>query len=373
MSEWERQHSALNLPIVADIAMYGGPRAGKTSLLAGMYSAVAGEARAAGLEMRRRDMSTIRALDEAADALEALPNQVRADPLLSSGAGVVTTPEGEVRQFDFILHGADVDVAALRFYDFCGEDIEKNAKVVQDGMRAADVLLVAINTPPMMEAYADSDLDGWHKRVNVPDQLDIVLGEWVGRVPMLVMFCPIKCERWLHDADGGKLVNEAVHRMYAQTFSILGRPKFADTTVVIAPVETVGSVHYDGYQLYDPAQPVSKSNVFPRWRTEEGGRWSPHHHEQPFRWTLLGVAKAVRYGTIAAGTGGSWWQKALAVVGDWYLGTGLPKIHSVEQFWRDQTGLQTFLSATETLAEGRKLDPPFELVQAGALTRPVQR
>ena len=373
MTNWNADFDS-GMPMIVDIAMYGGPRAGKTSLLASMYSSVLGETRRAGLDIRRSNPDTIRQLDEAEDSLASLASQVANDPTLSSGEGVASTQSGEARRFDFIVQGSGVDVAALRFYDFAGEDIANMSKVVRDGVHTADILLVAINTPPMMEAHKNPDLSQLHLRMNVPDQLSELLNDWSGPAPSLVMLCPIKCERWLHDPELTGELNNAVHEMYRATLSILSRDAFADTTVVLAPVETVGAVSYDGYQLYDPSAPPSHRNIVMRWRSEKSAFWAPRFHEQPFRWAIFQVARGVDYAHVAQGEGGGAFQKLIAKFGHkWANEWGLPKIRVIEDFWLDQSGVETFRVAAHHLAAGRKLDEPYQLIKPGRLTEPLQR
>lgn len=363
------QPTADTTPIRVDIAMFGGERAGKTSLLASMYTGVVAEARAAGLAIRRRGAGTIQILDAAYDALLALPERVAADPTLAN-AGVAATPQGAARIFDFVVHGAGLDVATLSFYDFAGEDVAALAPVVLEGLARADIVLVAINAPALMQAHVDPAYAPLHLRANVPDQLDEILASWSGPAPALVMLCPIKAEAWLHSEAGSARLLEAVAAQYAQTLSLLARKTFAATTVVITPVETVGSVEFAGMAAYNPALPPGPGNVVYTWRPA-ARTWAPRLHEQPFRWALLAVARAVDYGTLHLGEGANPRRRLLARVGRWWERTGLPKIAAVERFWADRTGLAQFRAAAATLAASVETDPPCRLVQSGDLLEQI--
>lgn len=360
-------------PIRVDVAMFGGPRAGKTSLLASMYRGVRGEVRRVGLGIRRQNPETMGVLDAAHRALEQLPQIVSEDPgLMSHAAAVAETPPGRIRRFDFTVNGADVDVATLSFYDFSGEDIRDHAEQVTEGLRQADILFVAINTPAMMEAFENSDYEQLHLDWNLVDHLDYLLDSWSGPPPKLVMLCPIKSERWLHDEEGAELLHRATIEMYRQTLSLLERDVFEQTTVVLAPVETVGSVAYRGLDLYDPGAPPSRTNVvftFER-RADSNATWAPRYHEQPFRWALLNVTRAVDYGALARGTGGGQIQKLFAGLAERWENMPLPKINSIETFWDNRTGMRKFRTASAQLAEGRLLTPPFHLLREGALLAP---
>lgn len=363
-------------PIRVDVAMFGGPRAGKTSLLASMYRGVRGQVRQVGLGIRRRNQQTIDFLEAGTRALERLPEIVTEDPtLMGHRDAVPPTPAGTIRRFDFVLHGAGVDVAMLSFYDFSGEDIRDHAPRVSEALREADILFVAINTPAMMEAYASPDYDQLHLDWNLVDHFDLLLESWSGPPPALVMFCPIKSERWLQSPADAELLQRAVADMYSQSFALLQRPAFEGTTVIVAPVETVGTVSYRGLDRYNPANPPTAKNVVFSFQSSGngGGEWNPRYHEQPFRWALLGVTRAVDYGAIHRGRGGGFIQKGLAWLGEKYEDTGLPKIKFVEEFWDNQTGLEKFQIATAELAEGRLLESPFHLVHKGVLMEPVKR
>ena len=82
------------------------------------------------------------------------------------------------------------------------------------------------------------------------------------------------------------------------------------------------------------------------------------------------MTRAVDYGAIAAGQGGSWLQKLFARTGVWWEQTGLPKVRGIEAFWNNVTGLNAFKEATSRLASGRITDHPFEVIHNGKLTRP---
>jgi hypothetical protein len=363
-------------PIRVDVAMFGGPRAGKTSLLASMYRSVLGETRRVGLKIRRVNPETIKMLDAGMEALQRLPEIVVEDPtLMGHPSAVPLNPPGEVRRFDFLLSGAGVDVATLSFYDFSGEDIKDHADHVGAALRRANIILVAINTPAMMEAYLNPDYEPLHLDLNLSDQLDHLLDAWSGSPPVLVMLCPIKSERWLHSDDDSELLREAVSEMYGHTLTVLGRDPFKPTTVVLAPVETVGSVSYRGLERYDPAAPPTHKNVVFTYERRGDGEagWSPHYSEQPFRWSLLTVTRAVDYGVIVDGKGSSWWQKGLGYIGKFWEDSGLPTIGPVEAFLRDGSGLAKFKSAADTLSEGRLLDSPYHLHKSGLLMEPVER
>lgn len=360
-------------PLELRVAMFGGERAGKTSLLASMYRSARGEARRVGLSLSRKDEETMTLLDAAATALGELPRAVVEDPTLTAGSGVATTSPGAVRRFDFLLSGAGVDVATLSFYDFSGEDIRQHASTVVDGLREANILFVAINTPAMMEAHANPDYDALHLDANLPDHLDHLLRSWTGPPPMLVLLSPIKCERWMHDEEGIEQLHAAVTEMYAQTLSLLRRDKFVGTTVVLAPVETVGSVQYRGLQTYDPALPPSAGNVLYEFelRTDGAGTWAPRFHEQPFRWALMAVARLVDYSAIVDGAGSSTTQRVLGSVGRWWRDRGYIEVESVREFMDRHTGLAAFHEAFTQLAEGRILDRPFALLEKGDLVKPL--
>jgi hypothetical protein len=161
--------------------------------------------------------------------------------------------------------------------------------------------------------------------------------------------------------------------MYGHTLNVLTRPPFERSTVVLAPVETVGSVAYHGLDRYNPDAPPTTENVVFTYRRRElsEGGWTPRYSEQPFRWSLLWVTQAVDYGTIAEGAGAGFAQRTLGRIGQWYVDSDLPRIKAVEEVFDDETGLGKFKAASAKLAEGRLLKPPYHVYRAGLLMEPV--
>jgi hypothetical protein len=367
---------APDTPFTLNIAMYGGPRAGKSSLLASMYRGVAGEVSAAGLELGRSKRSR-GPLDDAYAALARLPDVVAADPLLQE-VGVETTPMGSLREFDFIIHGAGVDIATLRFYDFSGEDLLKESQFAEQRLAEADVMLVAINTPAMMEAQANPDFRALHVDLNLPDQIvDLVATRKSTERPLQqVLFCPIKCERWLHEDKEGHILRSAVESQYRRALASL-KAGFKDAAILILPVETVGGVEYDGLELYNPAMPPSADNVVFRWRRNAAaGAFQPANFRQPFLWTLLAVTKIVGYGAIASAKDAGLWKRFLGEVGKEWMSsswTRMLTIDSVKRFFDNQVGVTEFRTATDHLVGQRSTEPPCHVIQEGAvLTRQRQ-
>ena len=365
---------SVETPINIRIAMYGGSRSGKTSLLAAMYENIVGTVRDVGLEIVQSDPSKTAVLEDHVDELRRLHRIVVNDPRLIHASAprtddTTTEDEREGRAFEFVLSGSDVDVATLRFYDFSGEDIRRHAKVVVDGLKQADILLVAIDAPIMVEAAADGDYYGLHKRRNLPEQLDGMIRDWQGPRPSAVLFCPIKCERWTRGiADREELLDAfmATHRTILRRLE----ERFPGTDVIFAPVETAGSVAYDRLVAHNPDEPFSPVNADPAYVAIEPS-WSPRYSEQPFRWTLLEVTRHIGYAEIAAAGGGRFFQKLFAAVGTLYGRTGLPPLSAIEAVFDSATGLRAFKEATAQLADNRLLEPPYAVVVAGDITEAV--
>lgn len=129
--------------------------------------------------------------------------------------------------------------AAGEFFDHGGQHTTETLKYVQD----CDVFIVVIDTPYLM-----CDDDAVCDAANVTDSIHSFLtsidkdsNNNQELSPRMVMFVPIKCEKWLHE---GKIsdVNDKIKAKYAPTIQhLMAR---GEMEISIVPVETAGGIEF---------------------------------------------------------------------------------------------------------------------------------
>ena len=140
--------------------------------------------------------------------------------------------------------------SAGEFFDFGGKHSEETEQYVAD----CDVYIIVVDTPYLM-----CDDEAVCEAANVTDSIHSFLmsidkssGEGKEPSPKMVMFVPIKCEKWLHNGTIS-VVNEKIKEKYAPIIHhLIMRP---NTDVSIIPVETAGDIEFS--EMRDPYIVVS--------------------------------------------------------------------------------------------------------------------
>lgn len=269
--------------MLLDIGMVGPRGSGKTSLLAAMYREINPLLGESDLKLVTADRTglTQRYLDAAQSDLEHI-----ATGLYDVPPGVPNTDDVRTLQFALRDAGTDREYLRLRFTDYPGEYLfppgfagvdrtsQDHAEVFKRLHRSAAVL-VAIDTPALMWGGGR-----YNERFNRPAEVTGLLDEWSrarGRKD-LVIFCPLKCEKWVQTAPDRRDVETAVRRSYRDAIDAL-LALDRGPAVFCMPVQTVGSLHHQTYRLDGP-DPVA---VF---RGEPGGRYQPRWVGNPLKAVL---------------------------------------------------------------------------------------
>lgn len=269
--------------VVVNAAMLGSVGVGKTSLLASMYERFSHVIGPVDLDIRA-DPDTSRSMNSTIATLKELPTAVRVT------AGVPGT--GKVRHYRFDI-GARGRAAAftLRFTDFPGAymlpEHYADREKVQEALVSSDVLLVAIDTPAMIEHSGR-----FHDIINTPltvlDEVKRLLVE--SAEPRLIILTLLKAESYLTSPAAIDKLAKLVTEKYRPLLDHIGGEGVRHRVgCVLASVQTVGSVRL---LSVDPANP--REPIFHYRATGIGASYDPVDTDQPLRYLLRFVINKYR-------------------------------------------------------------------------------
>jgi hypothetical protein len=374
-----------------NVVMLGGQGVGKSSLMAVLYNSLKTELQTGPL--------ILNALGATADRLEVLYNQLMEFGYSGEPSrGIQKTADPAYYDFELAsrsttdLPGTPQDFSLhISFTDYPGEYIRENQVFVRDKINEASAVLIAIDTPALMEEpYLN-------ERMNATNYFSALLQSVFGasRTPRLVLLTPIKCERWVQSLDGTRDLSERIRtgpykdlidNLAAMTTTALDgiHPK-PYVAVAITPIQTVGSVvfsHFDKDEFGRPVHVWKKSSPeapFAPVDCDQPLRYlmgflikqhlehrrSPEHHFEAVSSALaVRNVPGVVQGVLRAGA---------AIVGQ--VADHAAQLVGSDRFWSSWfgqlvdffSGNEGFRRAVESFAQGAKRLPPFELVQGGYL------
>lgn len=185
-------------------------------------------------------------------------------------------------QFGLGLAGRSESVK-LTIRDFPGEyltsTIKSDREDIYNFMASATVILIAVDTPYLMEEGGRYNAE--------KNKVDIVTHYFKDNVAAvkdkLVLFVPLKCERYLHD---GKLpqVSEKVKETYKELTDFFGQNNIAS---FVTPIITLGGIEFDSMKNSNVPGDVSKVSVFRSWDVKP--EYKPLFCPQPLYYLLTYV------------------------------------------------------------------------------------
>lgn len=133
---------------------------------------------------------------------------------------------------------------------------DRNFDDIKKRILGYDVIIVAVDSVYLMEAVnAENDLcskplSDAYNQVDSVHSLLSALNDDNGNNARLVIFAPVKCERWAKSGDIDK-VTQRVEESYSTTIKAL--KAFSNIKVMVLPVQTLGNVifdsHHEAYQV----------------------------------------------------------------------------------------------------------------------------
>lgn len=288
-----------NEDLNVQVTMLGGRRCGKTSILAAMkknFSSVfSGE-----LIMSPCDVKTLDDLDEKNNEILAYFNGQ--DGASSNAVSRSFIPDSNPT-LDMKRHAFQVGIPGKRgtikinFVDYPGEWLDhsnNHQQTVINYIKNSEAVIIAIDTPHLME---EEGLFNEQRNYcsKISDMFTMAYQELANNVsveqmPRLVLFVPLKCERYLQD---GKMQQVYEKTKIAYNNLIQYLQSWPKTTVAITPIFTLGGAQFSRFKRDENAKIICDNKygtpeeaIYGFLDGEAGKRPNPKYCEQPVIYLL---------------------------------------------------------------------------------------
>ena len=220
------------------VLMMGGRRAGKSSMLAGLFDVMLGSDISKLVQVKDVTPADNISLNDKVEELK--------ETLKEKCGRIVLADTGHTDKFhpyslQFTIPGTDHSIN-ITFTDANGEYYDHNATYAQERkelitrVKESDIILIAIDTVYLMEAN-----EGQNDMANCVDSVQALLTNLrMEDKAKLVVYAPIKCERWSKDGHRLEEVTQRVEEVYATSIKALSASPLVE--ILILPVQTVGSI-----------------------------------------------------------------------------------------------------------------------------------
>ena len=314
-----------------DILMIGAPRAGKTSILADVH-ALSSKA-LAGNATITTDTTSCGLLNIAFETMRRYINDLKDRPHQFKSPDDYATAKEERPDYTFtlekIIKNKEKHYSTginLHFKDRAGEHYKDEKDSILEDIRNSALLMIAIDTPYLMENPGNSGYGRRHDSRNLSFQVTSLLSKALqgDDTSRIVMFVPVKCERYYWDNRLDEIKNY-VEKGYDDLFQFLRMKKNCKT--IIAPILTMNALEFDYFEekevkvskegrlfLDENGKPVLKKEEFPqfslhRFPTGKYADFNPIGCERPLLF-------AAQFATELAlqGKKGGFWDRVFASI-----------------------------------------------------------
>jgi len=272
------------------ITMLGPSGVGKTTLLTAMYEQFESNIGQTNLELTPDEDSAAILQDRLIDLKSLLDVFEARGRTGIKGTEALAGPDS-LRSFNFGLgRKGEPPSLQLHFRDYPGQYHTTRAsrdekQFVEELLRESVAVLIAVDAPALME----DSTGGLHEKVNRPQQLKNLFQRAYNNLdtPKLVIFAPVKCEKYMQNEESAKELVEKVRKGYDNLLNYFNAEKLSPWVVsVITPVQTVGSVVFSRLERDENHEPHF---YFRKIRSD--AQYEPIDSEQPLRYLLRFLLK----------------------------------------------------------------------------------
>lgn len=269
------------------VTMLGYTGVGKTSLLCAMYDQFDKLIGKTNLQLTPDEDTKTTLLNR----LQELKSSAKGNSLKIQG-GIRLSEEAKTYLFSLGKTGEKPSID-IQFQDYPGgylnpkeDDPKKEQKTeqIKQYIKESVAIIIAIDTPALIEQNGI-----WHEEFNQPDIIYDFLKTHLKKldIPKLIIFAPVKCEKYLRDAQEQNKLVTTIQKKYQHFFDYFRNDSLnSNLAVVMTPVQTLGSVDYAYIEKNENEEPTF---YFNKVHPKDG--YSPKNSEQPLRYLLSFLLK----------------------------------------------------------------------------------
>ncbi len=279
-----------------NVMMFGGKRTGKTSVLAAMQECFDIKFKNVGLTISPYDRQTTELMKKKRAEMDGY--FLKTEKYFECKDS--PTLDKAVHSFKIQIKDKTRGVIKLNFLDYPGEWVNSDShyKELSEEVRKAHVIIVAIDTPYLVEIPSQNDsksIGVYNEKRNFPHKLaqllrsSFLLGEDFPQ--KMVMFVPLKCETYYHNLKM-TFVNGLIESAYSEALQYLNDENALYCETVILPILTLGEVEFYSFKTFRDGRIDLNQNGLPT--TEMYKKTNPNaveatpvYCEQPAAYTLM--------------------------------------------------------------------------------------
>ncbi len=224
------------------VLMLGGRRCGKTSALALIVKGFNDEIHG--------DLNLVTSLDKddwLGEKIQEMEGFMRKDSFFltpDEGPGL----DKRSRKLEISLKSHSNSNLDLLLTDVPGEWMKKgseNEAIMQEELASSNVFIVAIDTPYLMEA------DGkYNEARNYCSHVceRILHLDFSGDAKKMILFVPLKCEKYVHIQGGLEEIRDRVKAAYQPVFTSLCGQNAKNCVLAITPIVTMGVIQFGTFK-----------------------------------------------------------------------------------------------------------------------------
>ena len=275
------------------VCMLGGKGTGKSSILTALYKNMGESIQGTNLYILPED-ATISLLNNKHNELLHMFDNANVNGSIPP-AGIAGDSEVSLYKFKFGMKDTNVSMN-IEIKDFPGEKVEDSPKMVQSFIEESNAILIAIDTPHLMEEKGE-----FNEAKNCCQIITNFIIKYLEQHPeehKLILFVPLKCEKYFWE-EGMNEVNKVLVSQYEKLLDHIKENNKLSVCTTITPILTVGDVIFDRFnKKNDTIYIVPKGDtgkmlpaeVIYKYRNSEA-KYSPKNCEQPLFYLLAYIAK----------------------------------------------------------------------------------
>lgn len=332
-----------------NIMMMGGRRCGKTTVLASMQQCFDKKFGSSNLTITIPDSGTLIDFENKMKEIDDYYHFDRADIFAPD---YKPSLELKTYQMGLSLKSKSNGEINMNFTDFPGGwiSMKENAKSLEKSMADSHVIIIAIDTPHLMEHTKSDDPDTVGMFNEASNRSHLVSNLIKRHLSLdnstkMILFVPLKCERYRRNGTMSTVIRK-IKTAYRPLIDHINNEHNREKCVMaITPIYTFGTVEFKRFKRSDAGKIlVSPETRLPRYPlygfTDDAGNMpEPLYCDMPLIYTLMYVLTIAKETKEKAHKRAPWFIKGMRKLGEGFL-----KFPSADDFLMEINGLYSELS-----------------------------